>query len=73
MTNDAMRRLKAGAIRGGRSRRKLKPEQVRDIYARAHAGENQDELAAEYGIAQSGVSRIKRGLTWWWITGGLRG
>ena len=40
---------------------KLTPEQVAEIRA---SPERQTELARRYGIGQSQVSRIKRGLSW---------
>lgn len=48
---------------------KLTDAEVLDIYRRAWAGENQDEIAAEYGIIQQNVSRIKLGKSWTHITG----
>lgn len=43
---------------------KLSLEQVAAIRARAISGENQKKIAADFGIRQSQVSRIKLGLRW---------
>lgn len=50
---------------------KLTEAQVLDIYARAHAGENQSDIANDYGICASNVSAIKTGQNWSHITQGL--
>lgn len=45
-------------------RSKLTEDQVRDIYRRAWAGENQRTIGAEYSISSTSVSAIKCRLTW---------
>jgi hypothetical protein len=54
--------------RGNRGARngmaKLSPEDVRQIYERAHAGERQRVIAADYGIGERAVSKIKTGIRW---------
>ena len=59
----------------GRSMAKqpLNEEQVIEIFKRANAGESQSGLALEFGISQTGVSKIKRGATWGWLTAELVG
>lgn len=47
---------------------KLSDDQVRDIYRRVHAGENQDCLAREYGLTQQNISNIKRAITYRRVT-----
>ena len=47
----------------------LSDEQVRDIYRRAWAGEDQGEIAAEYGVGRTSVSNIKCGWSWTHVTG----
>lgn len=49
----------AARARGGRSgRQKVSEQQVLDIRAKYAAGSSQSALAREYGLTQSGVSRI---------------
>lgn len=57
----------------GRSMAKipLNAKQILEIYRRAHAGENQYQIASEFGIAQTAVSSIKRGKNWGWLTVGV--
>lgn len=44
--------------------RKLCEAEVRQIYAMAHAGQNQTEIAKLYGVDPSSVSNIKRRRNW---------
>ncbi len=44
--------------------RTLRDEQVRELRQRRKAGANQLDLAADFGISQSEVSKIVRGLRW---------
>lgn len=44
---------------------------VIDIYHRAHAGERQQDVADDYGIAAATVSQIKTGKNWSWLTKGV--
>jgi len=46
------------------SYRKLTLDQAMEIRRRAVNGEKQDALAAEFGVSQSVVSRLKNGKTW---------
>lgn len=48
-------------------RAKLTEDGVRDIRARAAAGESQQSIARRHGIAQQSVSDIIRGLYWGWL------
>ena len=57
-----------GTLRGNNA--KLTNAQVLEIFRRAAAGENQRVLAAEFCIAQTCVSLIKRQARWGWLTGG---
>lgn len=43
---------------------KLTSEQALEIYRRVHAGERQIDIASDYQISQTPVSRIKRGTHW---------
>lgn len=47
---------------------KLTSAEALEIYARANAGENQRQLAKEYGVAQTLVSMIRLGKRWAWLT-----
>lgn len=53
----------------GNGRSKLSEHQVLYIY---ESSETQEELAAQFGIRQSMVSRIKNGVYWNWLTGATR-
>lgn len=62
-------------IAHGRSQRgtkafcnKLTEAQVIEVYRRVTDGENQYILASEFSIAQTAVSKIKRGKLWGWLT-----
>jgi len=44
--------------------RKLSDQQVLDLRELRKAGANQLDLAADFGISQSQVSKIVRGLRW---------
>jgi len=44
--------------------RKLTDEQARELRERRKAGANERNLAADFGISQSEVSKIVRGLRW---------
>jgi hypothetical protein len=48
----------------GNGHAKLTENQVKDIYARAHRGEQNKSLAAEYGIDRSQVSNIRYQKAW---------
>lgn len=48
---------------------KLTEMQVLEIFRRASAGEVQNKIAADFNIAQTLVSLIKRGKRWAWLTG----
>jgi hypothetical protein len=48
---------------------KLSESQVLEIYRRAHAGERHHLIAAEFGVNRTTVTDIKRGKSWWWLTG----
>lgn len=50
----------------------LTPEDVMDIYDRAHSGDKQVKIAADYSVSQATVSGIKRGYYWNEITGHVR-
>ena len=52
----------------GNGRSKLSEEQVMEIY---NSSKTQEELASQFGIRQSMVSRIKNGIYWSWLTGGI--
>lgn len=65
----------ADMIRHGRSTRgtasfanKLSERAALEIYRRARAGEPQLNLAVEYGVSQTAVSKIYLGKTWRWLT-----
>lgn len=65
----------ADMVRHGRSTRgerstsaKLTRDQALAVYQRANAGESQQRLSREFGITQTAVSRIKRGINWRWLT-----
>lgn len=47
----------------------LTPEDVLDIYDRAHSGDRQVKIASDYAISQATVSGIKRGYFHTEITG----
>lgn len=47
---------------------RLAEEDVRTIYRRAWAGEDQGSIAADFGVGRSVVSNIKRGWAWSHIT-----
>jgi len=51
----------------GNGRSKLSDEDVLHIY---ESDKTQEQLAAQFGIRQSMVSRIKSGIYWNWLTGG---
>jgi hypothetical protein len=51
----------------GNGRSKLNEQQVLHIY---NSSGTQEDLALEFGIRQSMVSRIKSGAYWGWLTGG---
>jgi DNA-directed RNA polymerase specialized sigma subunit len=60
--NAMQRLLKATRVSiKARARAKLTPEIVQEIKA---SNESQRVIAAKYGIVQSTVSQIKRGVTW---------
>lgn len=52
----------------GNGRSKLSEYQVLYIY---ESSKTQKDLAAQFGIRQSMVSRIKNGIYWNWLTGGI--
>lgn len=65
----------ADMIDHGRSQRgtksfcnKLTEAQAIEVHRRAVAGEKQSDLAAEFGVGQTAVSKIKRGKLWGWLT-----
>lgn len=63
----------ADMIIHGRSTRgygKLEKCSVKLIFKRAKSGENQKRLAAEFGVTQTAISRIKLGKIYGWITKG---
>jgi hypothetical protein len=47
---------------------KLSERQARSLYRRAHAGENQRRLAAEYGVSPALVTMVKQGQVWGHVT-----
>lgn len=47
----------------------LKEYEVLEIYERVLRGENQYDIADDYGVKQTQVSRIKLGKQWSWLTG----
>lgn len=47
---------------------KLTENQALEVYRRACNGESQPIIAKEFGIAQTMVSKIKRGKSWGWLT-----
>jgi hypothetical protein len=51
-----------------RNTSKLTDEQVLKIYERAHNGERQKTIAADYNIDRSTIADIKRGKSWSWLT-----
>ena len=51
----------------GNGRSKLSEQQVLQIH---ESSKTQEELASQFGIRQSMVSRIKNGIYWGWLTGG---
>jgi hypothetical protein len=51
---------------------KLTDADAIEIFRRAIAGEVQTEIAADFGIAQTLVSKIKLGKRWGWLTAQLR-
>lgn len=53
----------------GNGRSKLSEEQVLQIH---NSNKTQEELASQFGIRQSMVSRIKAGVYWNWLTGAAR-
>jgi hypothetical protein len=53
-----------------RNTSKLTDEQVLEIYKRAHSGERQKMIAADYNIDRSTIADIKRGKSWSWLTTG---
>jgi HNH endonuclease len=48
---------------------RLTESEVLEIYYRVWSGEPGIRLAAEYGVSEQEVSRIKNGQTWAWLTG----
>lgn len=52
---------------------RLTNHQALEIYRRAQSGERQRDLADEFGVGQSTVSRIARGESWAKVTGAGRG
>jgi hypothetical protein len=46
---------------------KLSEADVHDIRAALAAGERQITIAAHYDVTSSMISRIKKGLAWWWL------
>jgi len=53
--------------------RKLTPELVLEIRERYEAGgENTSELAREYGVSQTTISEVVRGLLWRHVGGPIR-
>lgn len=50
----------------------LTPEDVLDIYDRAHSGDKQSKIASDYSVSQATVSGIKRGYYWNEVTGHVR-
>lgn len=60
--------LGARAARGSaHGMAKLNEDGIRDIRARASAGESQQSIARRHGIAQQSVSDILRGKYWGWL------
>jgi len=53
----------------GNGRSKLTEQQVLHIY---NSNQTQEDLAAQFGIHQPMVSRIKNGVYWSWLTGATR-
>ncbi len=51
---------------------KLSEEQALEIYRRVHNGERQHQIAADFGIDRTTIADIKRGKSWWWLTGEVR-
>lgn len=59
-----------GGNRGARhGNSKLSTEVVRDILSRIRCGELQSEIASQFGVNQTTVSKIKRGVLWGWLNG----
>lgn len=42
----------------------LTPQKVREIKQRIFDGERQDKIAADYGVSQTSISRVKNNLEW---------
>lgn len=53
---------------GTENNSRLTDAQALDVYRRAHAGENQRTIGAEYGIGQTTVSNIKLGYVFGHVT-----
>jgi hypothetical protein len=55
---------KLDSVAKWRTRHRLSRQQVTDILQRFEAGEMQSALAREYGVADSTIMRIVRGISW---------
>lgn len=63
--HDDMRRKRRQAVGESHGMAKLTREQAEVVRSRALAGENQRAIAADFGITQVMVSRIKLGKAWY--------
>ena len=70
-SENQMDRVDHGTSNRGESHglHKLTEAEVLDAYRRAWAGENQTSIAADLGVGQHEISRIKNGRRWAWLTG----
>ena len=46
----------------------FKLDEVRDIKRRLAAGEMGKDIAEDYGVDQTAISKIRRGRRWQWVT-----
>jgi len=59
--------MRPGQNRGTNNyRAKLTEKEVLEIFQAS--GKSERELAARYGVSQSNINHIRRGLTWTWLT-----
>ena len=71
---DKMARGRNISPRGEASgRTDLKECEVLEIFKRAHKGELQKDIAADFSIKKAAVCAIKQGRNWGWLTGGKNG